>query len=353
MYRFMPFLFAAALAVGLVGCDTTATEPTSQVVVEAYLEADAPLSTVRLTRSVGVDESYDTRRAAVRNAEVTVQRLTAEGAVADTFPYTEIEDDPGVYRPMPQHIVQPRGTYRLQVTTPDGAPITATTTVPDTAGVVRTENDTVTYPTPQRPEPPQFSLTITPGVATLDRQNVYVLTATSLLNFQDTPQDRLRRELTPFYADNFDPESDTLASLRVNSSGLLNEANFTRNDDGTLTIRLPWLAVAFYGPNQIDANVVDNNLYDFLRSQQVQQMGTAPGEIPNVIEHVEGGTGVFGGYARVGAEVLVRRGDADSAAAPVDPARLGLGRVGPLHLDLGPFADVAAQEGGQQPHHQH
>jgi hypothetical protein len=309
MSRFFLFLFAAALAAGLVGCDTTATQPTSQVVVEAYLEADAPLSTVRLTRSVSVDASYDTQRAAVQNAEVTVQRLNAEGSVAASFPYAGSENNPGVYRPVRQHIVRPRSTYRLQVTIPDGRPLTATTTVPDTASVVRTQNDTVTYPTPQRPEPPQFSLTVTPGTATLERQNVYVLTATSLLDFQNTPQDRLRQQLTPFYADNYDPDSDTLASLRVNSSGLLNEANFGRNDDGTLTIRLPWLAVAFYGPNQIDASVVDNNLYDFLRSQQVQQMGTAPGEIPNVIEHVEGGTGVFGSYAQVGAKVLVRRGD--------------------------------------------
>jgi len=309
MSRFFSFLFVAVLAAGLIGCDTTATQPSSQVVVEAYLEAGAPLSTVRLTRSVSVDASYDARRAAVQNAEVTVQRLNGEGSVAASFPYQESENDPGVYRPVRQHVVRPRSAYRLQVTTPDGRPLTATTTVPDTASVVRTENDTVTYPTPQRPEPPQFSLTVTPGTATLERQNVYVLTATSLLDFQDTPQDSLRQELTPFYADNYDPESDTLASLRVNSSGLLNEANFGRNDDGSLTIRLPWLAVAFYGPNQIEANVVDNNLYDFLRSQQVQQMGTAPGEIPNVIEHVEGGTGVFGSYARVGAEVLVRRGD--------------------------------------------
>lgn len=309
MSRFLPLFLAVALAAGLLGCDTTATQPSSQVVVEAYLEAGTSLSTVRLTRSVSVDQSYDARRAAVQRADVTVQRLTEDGSVAASFPYQESENDPGVYRSVRQHVVQPRTAYRLQVTPPDGSPVTATTTVPDTASVVRTKNDTVSYPSPQQPEPPQFSLTITPGTATLDRQNVYLLTATSLLDFQNTPEDTLRRQLTPFYADSYDPESDTLASLRINSSGLLNEANFARNDDGTLTIRLPWLAVAFYGPNRIDANVVDDNLYDFLRTQQAQQMGLAPGEIPNVIEHVEGGTGVFGSYARTGAEVLVRRGN--------------------------------------------
>lgn len=308
MRRLLSAALFCALAAGLLGCDTTATQPTSQVVVEAYLQAGTPLQTVRLTRSVSVDAAYDTRQAAVRDADVAVQRLADDGTVAATVPYTESDSGPGIYVPVQRQAVRPRATYRLQVTTPDGNDITATTTVPDTVGIVRTENDTVTYPTPQRPEPPQFSLTVTPGTATLERQNVYILTATSLLDFQNTPQDRLRRQLTPFYADSYDPDSDTLASFRVNSSGLLNQANFGRNDDGTLTIRLPWLAIAFYGPNRIDANVVDNNLYDFLRTQQAQQMGLAPGEIPNVIEHVEGGTGVFGSYARVGAEVLVQRG---------------------------------------------
>ncbi|MCH8961449.1 MAG: hypothetical protein IH820_09040 [Bacteroidetes bacterium] len=32
------------------------------------------------------------------------------------------------------------------------------------------------------------------------------------------------------------------------------------NPDGTLTIRYPWLAVIFYGPNRIFANAIDDNL---------------------------------------------------------------------------------------------
>ncbi|MFP4228451.1 MAG: DUF4249 family protein [Salinivenus sp.] len=307
MPRLLYALLPVVLAVGLLGCDTTATQPESQVVVEAYLEAEAPLRTVRLTRSVDVDTTYDPQRAALRDADVVLQQLNADSSVATSIPYRESESDPGVYVPTRQITVQPQTMYRLQATPPTGEAITATTTVPDTVRAVRTENDTVTYPTSQEPEPPQFSLTVRPGTATLERQNVYVLTATSLLDFQNTPKDSLRRQLTPFYADTYDPDTDTLSSFRVNSSGLLNEANFARNDDGTLTIRLPWLAVAFYGPNRIDANVVDDNLYDLLRTQQAQQMSLAPGEIPNVIEHIDGGTGIFGSYARVGADVLVRR----------------------------------------------
>lgn len=59
--------------------------------------------------------------------------------------------------------------------------------------------------------------------------------------------------------------------------------------------------MAFYGPNEVGVNVIDDTLFDLIRTQQTQQgvpdAGLGPGEIPNVIEHVEGGTGVFGSYA--------------------------------------------------------
>jgi hypothetical protein len=127
---------------------------------------------------------------------------------------------------------------------------------------------------------------------------VYVFTVTSRLDFQNTPDSTLRKGLTPLYADQYDAEEDSLTRFRINSSGLLNQGSFTENADGTITVDLPWLGVAFFGPNRVALNVVDDNYYDFLRSQSAQQGAFAPGEIPNVIEHVKGGTGIFGSYAR-------------------------------------------------------
>ncbi len=294
----------------LVGCDTTALEPESQVVVEAYLQAGAPLDSVRVTRTASANDAYAPEKAAIQGAEVTVQRLDDDGDVAAAVPYTETDTTAGLYAPEAAVTVEPRATYRLRVTTPEGTTVTSTTTVPALVEAVRTENDTTIYPSDARPDPPQFELTIRPGPSTLERQNVYVLTSRSLLDFQAIPANpsdsTLGRLLTPFYLDQYDADSDTLASLRVSSSGLLNEANFTRNEDGTVSITLPWLAVAFYGPNQVRASVVDNNIYDFLRTQSAQQMSLAPGAIPNIIEHVKGGTGVFGSYARAGGTVFIR-----------------------------------------------
>jgi hypothetical protein len=294
------------LSLGVLGCDTTSTQPESQVVVEAYLQAEAQLPPIRLTKTVSVDDTYEPSSpgGAVRDAEVSVQRITDDEA-GDGVAYAESDSVPGLYLPTDSAIVQSQATYRLQVTTDEGDEITSTTTVPGPVERVRTENDTAVYQSAKQP-----SITVRTGQSSVvrDTQNVFTFTTTSLLDFRTTPDSVLAGSLTPFYRGQYDAEEDSLEALRITSSGLLNEGNFTRNDDGSITIDLPWLAVAFFGPNRAAVNVVDENYYDFLRSQSVQQGGLAPGEIPNVIEHVEGGTGLFGSYARATNRVVVIRG---------------------------------------------
>ena len=294
------------LGVGLLGCDTTATQPESQIVVESYLQAGAPLPSVRLSRTGDVGTAYDPAERAVRGATVVVDARAGESPPTETIAYTESDSIPGLYTPETREVVQAQSTYRLRVTTAEGAEVTATTTVPGPVDLVETENDTTLYQSPRQP-----SLTIRAarqgGLEGAGGQNVFTLTTTALLDFATTPTDSLRAALTPFYADGFDAEEDSIGVLRVNSSGLLNEANFNRNADGTITIDVPWLAIAFFGPNEVGVSVVDENYFDLLRSQNAQQGGFAPGEIPNVIEHVEGGTGVFGSYARAAHPVLIRR----------------------------------------------
>jgi len=305
MPRSRSLVFAVLLlAGGLLGCDTTATQPESQVVVQAYLQAQTPLDTIRLSRTVGAGNTFDPRAAAVRDADVEVRRLDGDGSVIATTDYNESRV-PGVYAPASGSppTVQPNATYQLHVETDEGTVVTSTTTVPDAIPLVDSTNTATVYQSPNQP-----SLTIEPPRPIVDdRQNVYVFTVTSLLDFERTPNDSLEKELTPFYADQFDADEDSLSSFRISSSGLLNQGNFTENADGTVTVDLPWLGVAFYGPNEVAINAVDDNYYDFLRSQSAQQGSFAPGEIPNVIEHVEGGTGIFGSYSRTAINVQVNR----------------------------------------------
>lgn len=77
-----------------------------------------------------------------------------------------------------------------------------------------------------------------------------------------------------------------------------------------MRVEFPWLGILFFGLNEIRVQAVDENLYDFIRSQIVQQGGSTlpPGETPNVLEHVDGARGVFGSYASVSTAVFVKRG---------------------------------------------
>lgn len=305
MIRLRSLLLLTFLIGGiLASCDTTATRPDSTVAVQAYLQAEAPLDTVRLTRTVGAGGTFDPRATAVQDADVEVRRLDGNGTVAAATPYGETST-PGVYAPTPASPpnARPAATYRLHVETDDGTTITATTTVPDSFSIRTAENTTAEY----QNDAQQPAFTIEPPRPLTARQNVYVFTITSLVDFQNTPDSTLEGELTPLYADQFDAEEDSLTRFRINSSGLLNQGSFTENADGTVTVDLPWLGVAFYGANEVALNVVDDNYYDFLRSQSAQQGAFAPGEIPNVIEHVEGGTGIFGSYAQATVRVEIKR----------------------------------------------
>lgn len=283
----------------LVGCDTTATQPESQVAVQAYLRAEAPLDTVRLNRTVGAGATFDRRATAVSGANVEVRRLDKSGTVVKTTAYNE-STTAGVYVPAPASppTVQPRTDYRLHVELSGGTTITSKTTVPDTFSIRTAENTTAEY----QNDAQQPSFTLRPPRPVSERQNAYIFTVESLL-----PKNRLRANFTPFYADQYDADEDSLSSFRINSSGLLNQGNFSENEDGTITVDLPWLGIAFFGPNRVALNVVDDNFYDFQRSASAQQGSFAPGEIPNVIEHVEGGTGVFGSYARDTVRVEIKR----------------------------------------------
>jgi hypothetical protein len=253
-----------------------------------------------------VDETYDPTENAVEGATVVVDSLADDGTPIGSVPYTESDSVPGRYTPAANEVVRPQSTYRLRVTTAEGEELTATTTVPGPVNVLGTTNDTTVYQSPRQP-----ALTVRAArqgrLEGAGGQNVFTLTTTSLLDFENTSDEDLRDALTPFYADGFDADEDSLTSLQVNSSGLLNEANFNRNADGTITIDVPWLAIAFFGPNEVGVSVVDENYFDLLRSQNAQQGGFAPGEIPNVIEHVEGGTGIFGSYAQGTQSVFIRR----------------------------------------------
>ena len=285
----------------LSGCDSVSTDTEPSVVVEAYLEAGASFGQVRLSRTIGIDQRYDSTSAAVRNADVQVRRLGDDGTVEEVIPYAERQTQPGVYRTLAGPIVQPFSTYELMATIPEaGGVVRARTIVPGSFDVIEAGPDTVEYQGPRQVEV-LTTRSMYPG-----RQAILVFSTESL--------EPAIEALTPFYRDVVDDgDEDDLKDYLINESPPLNEDGYQIDESGHLRVKVPWLAFAFYGQNRLRMNAIDDNLFDFVRSQNVQQGGStlAPGEIPDVIDHIEGGTGVFGSYARVAVSVTVLRSASD------------------------------------------
>ncbi len=283
-----------------------------EYVVESYQVVGEGLASVQVLRNAPVNDRFDRDVLAVKNATVEVQLLTESGAVEERYAYSHAGRDR--YTTASPAKVLPLRRYRLEVRIPGFADVISSETVtPGAFTFVTASADSATYGVAA--EELTFNVTrpAYPG-----RQAVFVFSTETLL-----PTLTLR-DAVPFLrafldgngngipdAEEEDADGDEfeLEDLRVGSSPLLNEATYSLNPDGTLRIQLPWIAVPFYGPNRVSANAVDQNLFDFLRSQTVQQGGStlSPGEIPNVIERVENGAGIFCSYSRVTKEVFIRR----------------------------------------------
>ncbi len=274
----------AALAV-ISGCELYEQDEYQEYyVVESYLVANGNLQQVRLSTTNSIDETYRFEDNAVSGAMVKIQRLNPDSSVIEEYDYQQ--QQPGIYTPINNAKVRAAQLYRLHVTTSNGDIITSTTYVPGNFETVNEVDPSYVY---QGEE--QVELTTTPSSYITNRQSYFVFTISAL--------DPNPNNLTPFYADQVDDDETDIEEYYINSSGIVNEGNFEQNPDGTITLRLPWLAVAFYGSNNIIVNTIDDNLYDFLRSHDTQSGGStlSPGEIQNIRYNVNGGIGVFGSMA--------------------------------------------------------
>ncbi len=274
----------ASLAV-ISGCELYEQDEYQEYyVVESYLVANGNLQQVRLSTTNPIDETYRFEDNAISGATVKIQRLNPDSSVTEEYDYQQ--QQPGIYTPINNAAVRAAQLYRLHVTTPNGDIITSTTYVPGNFETVNEVDPSYVY---QGEE--QVELTTTPSSYITNRQSYFVFTISAL--------DPNPNNLTPFYADQVDDDETDIEEYYINSSGIVNEGNFEQNPDGTITLRLPWLAVAFYGSNNIIVNTIDDNLYDFLRSHDTQSGGStlSPGEIQNIRYNVNGGIGVFGSMA--------------------------------------------------------
>lgn len=279
----------------LAGCDMLEQdEYKQQYVIESYLVANDTLPAVQVSKTSSAFERYNPDNLQVNTAEVMIRKLTSSGDVQEVYPYTL--DGNGRYVPTATHRVEPLGSYQLYVrdTANNNHEIRSITTVPGDFRNVGSVLDTVTYQASQ-----QLEINITkseyPG-----RQSIFI--------FNILARDTTLENLTPFYRDAVEGEDSDLSDFVKNSSNIVNQENYEAGPDSTLNLRFPWLGIAFYGRNVIVTNAMDDNVYDFIRTQNLQSGGStlSPGELTSVIYHVDGGIGVFGSYATDTVETYVK-----------------------------------------------
>lgn len=285
MNRIVLFVIGATV---LAGCELyEQDEYREYYVVEAYLVAHHPLPDVLLSKTVPIEEEYVYSDASVKEASVEVRMLNADSTI--NHRYTYASGGEGIYYPTESATVQEKQLYQLYVTLPGGDHIEAKTYVPGDFETVNREQlpDQYVY---QGDE--QIEITTTPSEYHTGRQTYYVFTVNA-----EEPDSA---NLTPFYADLVEEQDNSLQIYSVNSSGIINESNYSPTQEGHITLKVPWLSIAFYGPNEIVANAIDDNMYNFLRSQETQTGGISlsPGEIQNIHYNINGGIGIFGSMAR-------------------------------------------------------
>ena len=256
-------------------------------VIESYAVAGRPLPDITIKRTGEATEFFDDDALRVNNAAVELLRLDESGNILDQYDYI-LNGDRGIYSAENKNtLIEAGGTYRFIADIPGAdEQIRGTTIVPDTFEIISEIPDQLVYQGED-----QLEITITNSTPEF-RQNVFV--------FSTVAQEPTEENLTPFYKATFEDDDDVeLNDFVINSSGLINEGSFDINTNNTITLKFPWLGVAFYGDNVVVINSVDENLFDLVRSQEVQLGGStlSPGEIPNVLYNTEGAIGIFGGMA--------------------------------------------------------
>ncbi len=312
----LPLALLVAFAPGAGGCDSLSPgDYEEQVVVSAVLVAGRPLPPIILTRTSPIDEVYEPDRLRIAGATITVSLLAADGAVEAAYAYVQNGDL--LYLPVNarEAVVQGGRRYRFEAAVPGfPEPVRAETLVPTAFEVVEAPSDTLAYQDAAEPQGP--GVRVTPSLFG-DRPTAYLFSVRALApdsfaldaegNYTRTFQPG-RFGLTPFADDLVADRDVDPGDFVTGSSPILNESDSQQNPDGTLTIRVPWLAVSYYGPQRFTATALDDALVDFLQSQAIQFIPTttSPGEIPEVVTNVENGLGVFGAVAQVEAEAFIR-----------------------------------------------
>jgi hypothetical protein len=302
--RLLLFLFPLLVACSADRKSGTLFGPAEEgiLVVDAALIVDQPLPDLFLRHTLAPGRSYSLELAAVTDAEVAIRQGD------QTFIYAADPDSAGRYLPpLDAPLVLPRTTYRLEVQTPGGQ-LHASTTTPQRLELLQAvimDQEDLTDEHYLR----LFSEVGDQAYKVPENQLPY---REGLLELRVEPTDAIAYQLaifnleadSPFLIDEDFLEEDDFEDFDRQGSSPPLEA-----PDGR--IRLPWFAIAFEGRHLFKVYTVDENWFDYTRTNG-EDGGGFGGLIGDNFErptfNVEGGIGLFGSAAvdSIGFYVLPR-----------------------------------------------
>lgn len=136
MHQFLRNVGAGYLWLGILlvisACDAVSPQSEPVLVVEAFLETDAELGTVRLRQTVGMDAPYSESSAAAVGG--TVRLLSEDGMVS----YVPLPGDPGTYTPEGRPVLSEGRAFTIEAEW-EGAVAVASGRMPRAIDIARVE----------------------------------------------------------------------------------------------------------------------------------------------------------------------------------------------------------------------
>jgi hypothetical protein len=264
-------------SISLSGCeDAPPNDYVPQYVVQGYLVVDSPIRGIGLSRSQPVTDTFKVERGRVPDADV---RLITEGRTLQLL-YRAGEKGTGeYYYPDTAELVKPGARYTLQITTKDGATLTAQTLTPNHFAWVRPPIARVVIPQKSEPAymkpPDSLNLVWTPDAGV--QEYLVSVRALDTLGYG--------RYLSPETSEGnerVDPELDEFDERHYND---LTRWGFV----ASTTTPIVWGAFKWYGPQEVSVYAGDRNLINWFKMTQ----WTGNPQYDPLLGNIQGGVGVF------------------------------------------------------------
>jgi len=265
-----------------IGCSENGVEPANneQIVVSGYLYTGQPIDSVKLSRTFGIHDQYNSKDAAFSGAKVTISTEDQMYALKE-YAYKK----GAYYLPDTSVKVIPGKTYQLEVKAGEHE-LYAETIAPQPVKITKLNADTLAFLDEQQRFILQWDSNADPAGYLITSQAI----PKPLPPYSDRLGDFKADGIVDFQLAQFD--GDTLDAFNPHSSYGM---------DGLETsAELPWFMFSWYGEYQVKLYVMNKELMDVLTGGQGNTLKPLK-------SNISGGLGIFTAVSMDTTRVFVKR----------------------------------------------